>query len=251
MKLGVIKAKLHRWKGKIWRHLGWIGKKWEEGLPEELQFWSLALRDPAQYWVPEVYRFRTDPEAAFQMELRELLEPSGPDLRILDVGAGPLTSLGKTWPGRTLQITAIDPLAAEFDKLLTEIGLVPVLRTTTGAGENLAEQFPADHFDLTYASNALDHSRDPILVIQQMLAVTKPGGWTYLWHFAAEGLTEGYQGLHQWDFEVRRGQFWVGDGKKETNLATALPDAARIETEEIRAFGKPVVIAKIQKKSRT
>ena len=41
--------------------------------------------------------------------------------RVLDVGAGPLSSLGTHVPGRDVEIIAVDPLADIYDELAAGI----------------------------------------------------------------------------------------------------------------------------------
>ena len=121
------------------------------------------------------------------------------------------------------------------------------MRTIPGEGEKLSEQFPAGHFDLAYASNSLDHSRDPMLVIEQMLTVVKREHFVYLWHFANVGETEGYAGLHQWNFDIHNGDFMVSDGRRARGLAERFGKRIQLSCKEDYAFGSRVVIAKVRK----
>jgi SAM-dependent methyltransferase len=183
-----------------------------------------------------------------QEDLKQLLSTSsGPVVRILDVGAGPLTTLGRHWEGHQIEIVAVDPLAEEYRALLKRLGISPPTETTLAHGEKLLEKFQPDQFDMAYSSNALDHSYDPVLAIGQMLKVVKPQGYVYLWHFANEGLTEAYQGLHQWNFDVRDNDFIIGDGRRHFSLAGEFGSSAKLQCERQFAYGKPVVIAKLRK----
>ncbi len=61
---------------------------------------------------------------------------SGTDrIRILDVGAGPLTVLGKRLTGVQIDITAVDPLAGDYGTLLQRHGIAPPIRTQWCEGE--------------------------------------------------------------------------------------------------------------------
>ncbi len=244
----VWRGRLGRCKLAVQRRCGWVGTSWQEALPEELNFWANALADPGKYWLQSEFDFRMNPASELQPELRQLWQGQTPAaLRILDVGAGPLTTLGKKWPGCSLAITAVDPLAAEYDQILARLKLTPPVRTTRAEGEKLDAHFAEGQFHLAYASNALDHARDPLAAIRQMVRVVEPGGWVYLWHFANEGATERYHGLHQWNFEVRGGEFLIGDGRQRLRLQTELGATAQVACEEQTAFNKRVVIAKIRK----
>jgi SAM-dependent methyltransferase len=157
--------------------------------------------------------------------------------------------VGTQWPGRDVQITATDPLAEHYNTLLKRLGIIPRVPVTFAHGEKLLEKFPANHFDLAYASNSLDHSYDPLKAIEQMLAVTKPGGWVYLWHFPNAGKHECYNGLHQWNFDIVKGDFIVSDGKVVYSLASYFGSAIQLRCERQRISDYDVVIAKLEKKT--
>ena len=79
----------------------------------------------------------------------------GDHVRILDVGSGPLTKLGKTHPSKRLEITATDLLANDYDHLLAELGVLPPVRTVHADAERIeiAVGLAADK-----AVRALDHA---------------------------------------------------------------------------------------------
>lgn len=243
-----VRRSLRELRAALWRKFGPSNTDWNKGVPEEMRFWAMALSDQGRHWNAEEFRRRTDPRSEFQPELQALIPTSSGDtVRLLDVGAGPLTTLGSRWPNRDLRITALDPLAAEYAALLARLGIQPPVVTSVGEGEKLSEQFPTDHFDLAYSCNALDHSRDPVIAIAQMLAVVKPGRFVYLWHFANEGLCECYTGMHQWNFDTRGNEFLIGDGRTTRSLGTELAGRASLTCEEQTAFGKRVVVARLRK----
>ncbi|MFM1769398.1 MAG: hypothetical protein RJA22_1927 [Verrucomicrobiota bacterium] len=235
---------------RLWRSLRLIGQDWAKGLPEELLFWEKALQDPARHWVESEFRERTNPTLELQDAFKALIDaPPGAVVRLLDVGAGPLTRLGKHWEGRRVEIVPVDPLADEYAAMMQRIGLQPPVLTRRGDGEKLLEQFAENSFDLAYASNSLDHSYDPLGAIRQMFAVVKPGCWVYLWHFAHVGVTEGYAGLHQWDFDLKDGDVILSDGRgRSHSLAAEFRGVGRLVAESERFLGEPVVVARIQKK---
>jgi hypothetical protein len=71
---------------------------WASHIAEEVVFWDSYLETRGLQW-PETYQLRLDPELELQPHLRALLEPHPPGstISILDVGAGPLTVVGKCW----------------------------------------------------------------------------------------------------------------------------------------------------------
>jgi len=242
------KRSLREAKAIVLRRLGWLKGDWRSALSEETRFWETALRQQGRYWLPEEYQQRTDPDSELQDYLKALLPlPPNSRVRILDVGAGPLTSLGKRWEGRQVEIVTIDPLAAEYKLLLEKLAIRPPVPTTFGHGERLLEQFEENEFDLAYASNALDHSQDPLAAIEQMIAVVKPLRYVYLWHFANEGIAEAYGGLHQWNFQIQKGDFLIDDGRRALSLTKEFNGIADLACETQTAFGKKVVTAKLKK----
>lgn len=207
------------YRGKLFRLLGLRRKVWAHGLFDEFQFWERVLlnegRDPQSIF----YRERIDPSARFQQTFRDLIAaPPGAIVKVLDVGAGPLTNLGKVWEDRTVEITAVDALAQRFDEILKKARIAPLVRTRVAYAEKLSQEFSPNTFDFSHARNSLDHALDPIEAIRQMVHVVKPGGHVYLWHVARVGEEENYKGLHQWNFDCVDGEFVVGNGKKNVRI---------------------------------
>ncbi|MEZ4737166.1 MAG: ATP-binding cassette domain-containing protein [Caldilineaceae bacterium] len=202
---------------------------WEDGIAEEITFWEEWLATGGGKW-PDDFHFRFAPDSPLQAHITQVLDiPDGTTVNILDVGAGPLTYLGKQWPGHPLTITAIDPLAEEYDQLLTKYQLTPPVRTQKGEAEQLTAHFDKDTFDLVHARNCIDHSHDPCLAIQQMVAVTKPGGLVYMHHAVNEAQQQQYQGFHQWNLFDKDGDLYAGNAKQEINLSKLLESVAEIE----------------------
>lgn len=182
---------------------------------------------------PAEFDFRCDPDGELQSHLMTMLgSPKGANVRILDVGAGPLTVLGKKWPGRNVEIIPTDALSEGYDELLQKHGIVPLIRTIPVKGEELDVRFPADYFDLVHAQNCIDHCEHPLKVIENMLKVARPNAFVLLYHAVREGAKEGYEGLHQWDFYSRDNAFFI-DGMGETvNVSHCLEKMAEVTCHE-------------------
>ena len=135
-----------------------------------------------------------------------------------------------------VRITAVDPLAGEYDSMLAKRGIVPAVRTQEGWAEELDSVFAPDSFDVTHARNCLDHSIDARRAIEQMYAVTKPGGVVYLRHHENEALHQKFRGLHRWNFAIDpRGHMLLSTpGKLTVNLSTLFE---RVETERKQDSG--------------
>ena len=149
---------------------------------------------------------------------------------IVDVGAGPLTALGKTYPGKTLSITATDPLAAEYSQIMRRSGIEPPIPPIACRGEALLERFPPGTFDIAFARNALDHSADPARVITNMVHLVKEGRFVVLRHLRSVGKHQFYRGLHQWNFDIDEGEFVIWrPGGTLLRLSQILNDEANID----------------------
>lgn len=139
-------------------------------------------------------------------------------VRVLDVGAGPLTWMGKNWPGRKLTIDAIDPLAEAYGQIMRRLVIKPPVETKPGDGEEVVKLFGRQVFDLTFARNCLDHSYDAIQAVTSMIEATKPGGIIVLWHNQDEAEHLCYEGLHQWNFRLENSELIVWKGHRKLNV---------------------------------
>lgn len=145
-------------------------EQWSNGIKNEFDFWAKWLETKGREW-PDDYLFRIDPDAELQAEIAGLLADISGIPKILDVGAGPMTKLGKKMKGVAIDLTAVDALADIYGELNYPTGL-PLVRTQKCDSEKLSEKFSANSFDLVNATNTLDHSYDPITAIKEMIKVT-------------------------------------------------------------------------------
>lgn len=200
---------------------------WVKGLEDETDFWTDVILNPNSVY-KDAIPWRLKPEIKLQEYLTELVDiPVGGTVSILDVGAGPASLVGKSWEGRTVHLVAIDPLADKYNALLEQRGYVPYVRTQPGDGEHLSEQFPPNSFDIVFSNNALDHSYDPLRVLQQAMIILKPGGWIFLRHNVNEAIHAGYGGLHQWNFCEENGRFVIWNPQTRIVVQDHLPMLAQ------------------------
>lgn len=198
----------------------------------EVAFWRRWLVSEGLSW-PEDYRSRFDPAAPIRGDLALVIDRVlRPKVEILDVGAGPVTAIGKIHPTKEIAIVATDPLADEYDALLRRYRRVPLVRTLRGFAETLHEVVGSRQFDIVHAQNSLDHSADPVAGVEEMLAVTKPGGFVFLFHEENEGKKEMYYAFHKWDFTCEKGNFVIrgpGPAGKRRNITGMLAGRAEVE----------------------
>ncbi len=170
---------------------------WTKNLPKEETFWTQVIsgensrdRDFSSIELQVGGHFRLTSRS---------MSTSRAWTRILDVGAGPVTDIGKKGMPPNIEIVAIDPLADFYNQKLDEHGVCPWLRTRQGEAERLQE-YGLGLFDIIYCPNALDYGYDPMTAIEAMLGVVKKTGVVFLLGSVNEGEKHGYSGLHQWNF---------------------------------------------------
>jgi SAM-dependent methyltransferase len=202
---------------------------WRARKDSEVEFWAswLVGAPGTEQWASDrESRLAPDTEIRDPLVRAELERNPAEEISILDVGAGPVTWLGFRYPGKTLEIVPVDPLADEYDRLLRDANLDPPIRTIRVAGEALLEHFGSRRFDIAYATNALDHSADPLTIISNMVAVVRTGGIVLLRHKRNEGESARYGGLHQWNFDAIDGSLLVWNNAVEVNVGSALEGRA-------------------------
>jgi SAM-dependent methyltransferase len=203
---------------------------WQRRKKTEVDFWAgwLVGAPGTEEWESDRQsRMAPDTEITDPLVREELQRSPAEAVSILDVGAGPVTKLGFRYPGKTITIVAVDPLADEYESLLREADLRPPVRTIRVAGEALLEHFGSGTFDIAYASNALDHSADPFKIITNMTAVVRPAGVVLLRHKRNEGESARYGGLHQWNFDVDGERLILWNNAVEVDVRSELAGRAR------------------------
>jgi len=221
---------------------------WRAGIQHELQFWDEYIRNQGGKWSEE-YKRRMDPATPLQSRPAALLPPGKP-ARILDVGAGPLTYLGKIHDGKTIDLTAVDPLAFEYDKIIEKYQISPPVRTANVAAEDLTKKFEPNSFDLVFARNCIDHSYSPEHAVLQMIEVARKGCYVLMEHRQNEAEHEQYLGLHQWNFSMLpNGDFIIGSKTDQVNMSEKYRDIATMKCEVVSVVpGNDWMVTRIFKK---
>jgi SAM-dependent methyltransferase len=218
---------------------------WKAGIVSEVRFWDdfFCAEERA-----EDLKNRLNPDFNLQEKFWGLLPPHA-EVQILDVGAGPLTRIGKKCEGKQVVISAIDPLADEYERLLEKYHIQPLIRTQKGEAEKLKELFPPNSFDLVIAQNSLDHSYNPEIAIQQMINVARPGGYIYLEHFFNVAEEMQYTGMHQWNFDMSsEGDFFIRSKKTQVNISKKYANLCTIVCETTKGISRDWLIIKIIKR---
>jgi SAM-dependent methyltransferase len=195
-----IRQRARRWRNLRAARGATAQEVWAGGADAEIAILSEWLRTQGGRW-PGDYRFRLDPESVIQEDITRHLNGAGQRVRLLDAGAGPLTFVGKRWPGHDLELTAVDALADSYDALLAEYAITPPVRTRRCDSERLSDVFAPDSFDMACAAHTIDHSYEPLRAIRQLVTVVRPGGVVLLQHYPNEAENEVYSGQHQWNLD--------------------------------------------------
>ena len=210
--------------------------KWEEGLPDEVTFWENWLEGKTKY--AEDRALRLSSNRPFPWWAKPLIKGNPDTIRVLDVGAGPVTAMGNVWGDKEITIVPVDPLAKEYAKLLERFAITPPTPTIYGLGEELVEQFGEASFDFAYACNCLDHSLDPVECYRQMMTVIKPGCSLVTFHEANEAEHQQYEGLHQWNFSVRDDRLIVWNHSGDWDIVENCPNAGHFRIQADRGYIK-------------
>ena len=200
------------------------------GLKAEVKFWDKWLKTKGLHW-PDDFKNRLDPNLCLSDYHRRLIDHIPfPEVRILDVGAGPLTALGKKHPTKKVTIVATDVLANEYERLLKKHNIHPIIKTVYGEAEILSQLFPENSFDLVNAQNCIDHAQDPLEAIKQMLYVVRSGCYVALNHKENEANNENYRNLHQWNFTIEDDCFIIKGRKNTINVSMAIETLGQLES---------------------
>lgn len=202
---------------------GSVDWRWRRELSAEAGFWSEYFAVGGGDWESDLrYRLDADSELRESLLLDLVEGPPASEVEILDVGAGPLTAIGKRHNGTPLRVTAVDPLGDEYNVILRRNGVVAPVSTLQCRGEDITERLGTDRFDIAYARNCLDHAADPMRIVHQMLLAVRPGGHVALRHYRNEARHWRYHGLHQWNFDVCDGELTVQRPRERHNITRAV-----------------------------
>ena len=144
---------------------------------------------------------RLNPKRKLRKDVRPYLPKDQKNLRLLDVGAGPITRLGYKWGERKIDIEALDVNGDLYREMFQKHQVTPPVITKTSEAEKVDELYEEDSFHFAFSRNALDHCYDPIKAIQNMVKLIKPGCYVLLLHRRNEGHSQGYRGAHLWNFD--------------------------------------------------
>jgi len=137
-------------------------------------------------------------------------------IRLLDVGCGPFPKSGVYYRDYIIERTLVDPLAEDYHSMLEENSVKTYgQKIIKSEAEVLKEKFEINSFDMIFSKNALDHIYNPIKAISNLISLLTHDGVIILEHYVKEGEYTNYYGLHQWDFYIEDGNFYISNTDKK------------------------------------
>lgn len=172
-----------------------------KAVSHELSFWTKFVNTKQfKTWIAD----HPTPELeAGQPEVVTLLKGLPPGAAILDVGSGVVSVLN----GLRINVLATDPLA-DLYACIFDYKAHNIPRPMAVAAEDL--QFE-NAFDAVHMRNALDHTQDPLLVIDNLVKACKPGGFIIIHGFENEADFEKREGFHQTNLSIKKGTLALND----------------------------------------
>lgn len=221
--------------------------RWLDGIEVELKFWNKWISEHGGIYKEDFLRRTAD---APKIEDEKFITFSGKPFRVLDAGAGPISSFGMAGTLGKIELTACDPLADAYAQVLKANNITPYVKTEFAYFERLTDRYEKNYFDHVHVRNALDHAFDALAGIYELLHVLKINATLRLVHAENEAVNEAYQGFHQWNFTEKNGDFIVWNQEININISDMLRDAADVTvTTKYMEEGRRLIDVAIHKKN--
>lgn len=198
--------------------------KWLSEIDTEISYWDDWFKTKGLL-EPEEYLKRTKDKVEFAYP--ELIAGKE-NVKILDVGSGPISGLGNVAGEIAIQLSACDPLAFIYKEMIDKAGIKPYVLSEFAMTERLCDAYPRDSFDIVNMTNALDHAINPLLGVYNMLAICKKGGSVVLHHRENEAEFEYYSGLHKWNISENSGNLIFWNKSEYINVTDKLGENAEV-----------------------
>lgn len=167
------------------------------------------------------------------------------EITIAELGSGMFCTIGSMSKTAKIKIYASDILAPEFNQILKEHNITPIIPVVMEDMENLT--YPDNFFDIAHCCNALDHTLDPIKAIKEMYRIVKPGGYIYLRHFVNVGEHEKYWGLHAWNIDMQGKDCAIWNKQEKFLLSEYFEGFTTVKKRELEIENDDMVVSILHK----
>lgn len=174
-----------------------------KAVSHELAFWTDFVKTKQfKTWLAHL---PTPELAQGQPDVVRLLQSLPEGTTVLDVGSGVISILNGI---RNLIILPTDPLA-DLYKCIFDYSLY---RRIDRPQPISAEDITAENtFDVVHMRNALDHTQDPLKVIDNLVRACKSGGHVIIHGFENEADFEKREGFHQTNLSIRNSTLYLNE----------------------------------------
>ena len=172
----------------------------EDGVRDEESFWESFVQ--TERFFTNWCKSSPNPELNIEIDLliSIVANNSKNNIRILDIGSGPVSILSRCTNSQKIFLQSVDPLADFYKSILpSNINEFDVNIPESVPAEDLSEKFDDDFFDIVHIRNALDHTVDPLRCLNEMYKITKESGYMVIHGFENEAVWENWIGMHQWN----------------------------------------------------
>lgn len=211
-------------------------KRWEHGKKKTLHFYRKKLP-----WKARQFNRKLSLPYYFKDLIGNKKEVS-----IAEIGSGMFCTIGSTWEGVDVSMYPSDILAEQYNQILKECDVTPLVPVEKQNMENLTYQ--DNSFDIVHCVNAIDHTMDILKALREMYRVCKPGGCIYLRHFINVGEKEGYYGMHMWNIDLNeKGQCVIWNKNTKFLLSDHFGNTFSTKKKEMDYETDDLVVSIIQK----
>lgn len=146
----------------------------------------------------------------------ELTKLNKHSVKLLDVCCGPFPKSGIYHESYKIERTLVDAIAEDYHNLLKINNInrngQSIIQSNV---EDILQVLKKKSFDIIYSKNALDHTYNPLIAIENLIKLLSKKGVIILEHFINEGEYTNYFGLHQWNFYLKDNDFYISSKNNE------------------------------------
>ena len=138
-----------------------------------------------------------------------------PLLETLEIGSGPNSNLSYWVDRKLIKVTAIDPLADIYKRMMKKLRYTYPIVPIKLKGEELLKAFKKESFHIVFAQNSLDHAENPLKSFRNGYQLLKKGGFFFVCSNTREGSRKSWTGMHKFDIYVENNELFLENQKGE------------------------------------